>query len=194
MCHHTFCHVQVQKWRYIFIVQIFSGLYTIYPQVLDLNSFSLISLETMHLIFCSRSYSHSTKFRSTWFPLLLGGQRRCGFSLSEAFTYITSTSGIEYYSLVLGSTAEPLGHSLHYLQCSLAHPLFCLNLEKRPEYKETIGFKRPASPAQTHIHMLQLKPLENYQIKTGNIKFQPNININRINPAFSTIKSEIVAS
>ena len=43
------------------------------------NSYSLISLGRIQSIFCSSSQSHSTNFHSTWYSLLLGGQRRCGF-------------------------------------------------------------------------------------------------------------------
>ena len=49
----------------------------------------------MQLIFCSCSHLHSTNFRTTWHPLLLGGQTRCGFKASSRLLHITNATEIK---------------------------------------------------------------------------------------------------
>ena len=70
---------------------------------------SLIFLDRMQRIFCSCSHSHSTSFRSTWYPLLLGGQRRCGFNACPRLLHVTSAAGVE--SQTNRSRVQHLNHS-----------------------------------------------------------------------------------
>ena len=56
----------------------------------------LIFLGRMQRIFCSCSHSNSTIFFSFHLvPLLLGGQRRCGFKAGQWLSHMTSVAGIE---------------------------------------------------------------------------------------------------
>ena len=66
----------------------------------------------MQCIFCSCSHSHMMIwwfivpiFRSTCYPLLLGGQRWCGFKASPRLLHMTSTAGIEHRNPNLGPNA-----------------------------------------------------------------------------------------
>ena len=77
-------------------VNMFSGLYIIYPQVLEL------ALSQSHL---PREYAAQFSaavairmvpiFRSTWYPLLLSRQRQCGFKACPRLLHMTSAAGIE---------------------------------------------------------------------------------------------------
>ena len=84
---------------------------------------------------CTISYScghtHSTSFCSTWYPLLLGGQRQCGFNAYRRLLHVTTTAGIEPSSLGLESNAlttwphppcswsEFYAHTTAFIQCSI---------------------------------------------------------------------------
>ena len=85
--------------KVLFIVQIFpvgSDDFILFaPRYWNSFVHSLISLGKMQRIVCSCSHSHSTKFGSTWYQLLLGGQRKHGFKTCLRHLHMTGAAGIE---------------------------------------------------------------------------------------------------
>ena len=65
------------------------------PRYWNSPSHSLISLGRMQRILRSCSHSHNTNFHSTWYPLLLGGQRWCGFKAYPRLLHMTDAAGID---------------------------------------------------------------------------------------------------
>ena len=81
----------------------FSRLNINYPEVLELTlSQSQFSAAT-----------HSINFHSTWYPLLLGGQKQRGFKAYPKFVHMTSNMGIEpqYPLSQVASTTRPQFHN-----------------------------------------------------------------------------------
>ena len=62
-----------------------------------------------NFFFCSCSRSHNTNFCSTWYPFLLGGQRRCGFRVYPRLLHMTDAAGIEPHTP--RSLVQCLNHS-----------------------------------------------------------------------------------
>ena len=70
--------------------------YINYPQILELNSFTVSSPWGGCSMFTAAAAFHSVPvFRSTRYQLLLGGQRQCGFKACHRLLNMTSAVGIE---------------------------------------------------------------------------------------------------
>ena len=71
----------------------FSGLYIIYTQVLELAlSQSHLPGENAEQFSAAVAIRTVPTFRSTWYPLLLGGQKRCGFKVYPRFLHMTGAA------------------------------------------------------------------------------------------------------
>ena len=98
----------------MFIVQIspkFSGLYIKYPQVLELNLFTVSSLWGESSTYSTAAAIHPVPiFHSTWYPLLLSGKKQCGFKACPRLLHVTGAAGIEPQTL-WWSQVQCLNHS-----------------------------------------------------------------------------------
>ena len=83
--------------RHIFIVQIYPWVQriSITPRYWNPLCHSFISFGRMKRMFCCWSHSHSINCRSIWYPLPLGGLRRCGFKACLRLLHMTSVAGIK---------------------------------------------------------------------------------------------------
>ena len=95
------------------------------PRYWNSRFYSLISLGRMQHFFCTCSHAHSTNFRSTWYPLLLGGQKHCGFKAYPRLSHMTKSNprplDLGSYALTTWPRTPQVPFPISMLQCDHMH-------------------------------------------------------------------------